>query len=789
MNRLLDRLLGLRGISLDDPAVHVEFARHWPAWVWAFLLLACICGAAWSYWRLVGGRGTRLGLAAARTLLLWLVLCMMAGPQVVKQSERVEKDWVVVMVDRSQSMRIPDAPPRVGSATREEQLRTVLAGAWGTLAALQRDRNVLLLGFDSGAFDLKPLPGAPAGSPLADIGEPHGRRTALARSLEQALRRVASKPVAGVLLLSDGRSSDEVPRALLRQMEARQIPLFAVPLGSPTPVPDWAVARVEAPGAVYLGDLVPVMAEVELRGAASAGSARVELLDAQTGGVLDTKTVAVQPGERHRVLLTAKAAREGRANWSVRVTPEGLDLSRDNDSVPLVMDVADRPIRVLYVDGYPRWEYRYLKNLLVREKSIRSSAMLLSGDKRYIQEGSEPLTSIPRSPAEWAAFDVIVMGDLHPGVFTQEQLSAIRDQVAKRGTGVLWIGGSGATPGAWIGSPLGDLLPFAARGGDGADSGLPAWTRPVLLGAGPAAERYAVLRLGDAPGDPWPQALADPDAGWSSLRFAQRIDPAWLKPTAEVLAVARPIGSGGSEDPGAPLVLTMRYGAGRVVYVGTDEIWRLRYGRGEAMPERFYIPLLRLLARDSLGRSGQRVLLEVSPSPALVDQQVQITLRLVDEALAAGSPRGAMVRVVPEGVPSAQGVTVDLRAEGGQGSVATTFTSAYAPSEPGVYRVEPADAALAGLGLGARLEVILPQDELREPQTDHPLLADLAKHAGGRVLAPEELVQLGTLLPNRQIRVVGAAHVETLWDKPVVWAALILLLGAEWIGRRVIRLS
>ncbi len=112
MNRALDRLFGLRGVSLDDPSVHLELARHWPAWVWAFLIVACVGGAAWSYWRLVGRSAVRGALAVARALVLGLVLWMMAGPQLVKQSERVEKDWVLVLVDRSQSMRIPDGPPR-----------------------------------------------------------------------------------------------------------------------------------------------------------------------------------------------------------------------------------------------------------------------------------------------------------------------------------------------------------------------------------------------------------------------------------------------------------------------------------------------------------------------------------------------------------------------------------------------------------------------------------------------------------------------------------------------------
>src|SRR5262249_55026621 len=123
------------------------------------------------------------------------------------------------------------------------------------------------------------------------------------------------------------------------------------------------------------------------------------------------------------------------------VVPDGHDLSEANNEVTLRLDLVDRPIRVGYFDGYPRWEYRYLKNLLVREGSIRSSIMLLAPDRRFLQEGTDPLLALPRNAQEWGQFDVIIMGDVRPELFSREQLDAMREVVAKRGGGLLWIGG------------------------------------------------------------------------------------------------------------------------------------------------------------------------------------------------------------------------------------------------------------------------------------------------------------------------------------------------------------
>lgn len=807
MSEFLGKLLGLREVSLDDPGVRVEFVREWAPWVWAFVLVAAIVFAGWSYWTLIGSRAVRTILAVARALVLAMVLVMIAGPQLVKQSERVEKDWVVVLVDRSASMKIADAPGPGGTpdsfVTREAQLRTALEAGNPAWKAIQNDRNLLFLGFDAGAYDLesrgsstprtgsstgeKGANGPTPGLPVA-LGEPNGRRTSIARSIEQALRRVASRPVAGLVVLSDGRSDEGVTRPLLRQIEARQVPVYAVALGSPTPIPDFAVLRVEAPPAAFKDDLVPVSVDIDARGLGDTRpNVKVELVDSVTGETLGETATEVKEGVASHVLLTSKAQAAGTAKWTIRVVPPVRDVSSENNSATVAIEVADRPIRVVYFDGYPRWEYRYLKNILVREPTIKSSALLLAGDKRFIQEGSDPLATIPRTAEEWNPFDVIVMGDVRPSLFGEEQLRQIKEQVARRGAGLLWIAGPGSTPTGWFGGPLGDLIPFTpqSRGAAGG-VGMPTWLRPVVITPAPTSDRYAVLRLGGGANDPWPADISNPGVEWSSLRWAQRLETGTLKPTAEVLANATAGDPSSADAESLPLVVTMRYGAGRIIYVATDEIWRLRYGRGEVLPERFYVPLLRLLARTSLGRTGKPAILEVNPSPATVDQRVTITLRVLDESLVASKPGSIRVKVT-----SASGESeVELRPDQTpEGEAPTVFSGVFVPTDPGSQSVTVVDAAFAGLELSSAFVATFQQDELREPQTDHALLRSLVDASGGKMLEGSQLADLGKLLPNRQVRIVGAANVETLWDKPIVWIALMVLLGGEWIGRRLIRLS
>lgn len=780
MSAWLDRMLSLKNLSAGSAGVEFELARPIPGWAWLMIGACCIAWASMTYIRLLGHKGARTGLAMLRTLLLLLIALLLAGPQLVRQNERVEPDWVVMLLDRSASMGVADVEGPDGSRERREtQLRRALASAMKPLADLAHARRVLVLGFDAGVQEL-----AMGEDGSISLAEPAGVRTSLGPALEQALRRVAGRPLAGVVVLSDGRSVEQPTRAQLRPLQSRQVPVIAVPVGSESAPTDFSISRVEAPGLAYVRDLVPVSVTVDRRGG-SAMPARVRLLDRLTGEVLDEQRLPPDATDQHTLTLTAKKDDPGDGDWRVEVLPDLPDLSGENNTGDVRVEIVDRPIRVVYIDGYPRWEYRHLKDILVREPSIRSATMMLAADRRYLQEGTEPLGAIPRSREEWNAIDVIVMGDVRPSLFSEQQLDDLRSMIADRGGGLIWIGGPGYTPGAWRGTPASDLLPFslAADGGSLTAGGPRPWAGPVVMKAAPAAGRYALLQLGESSADPWPGELSDPSLGWTTLRWAQRIEPSMLKPTTEVLATAHSAG-GGNES--APLVMTMRYGAGRVAYVATDETWRYRYGRGQAMMERMWIPLVRLMARESLGRSGKAAVLSASPDQAVSGQQVQITLRLVDQALIEKRPEQVRVRVSRTG-SAGRPTEVTLRPSGWGESAPAVFQGAWSASDPGMYEIEPDEALLADIK--ATVRVSLPEDELRVPQSDHAALAALADATGGIVLPPDRLGELASHLPNRELRLLGQPDVETLWDKPIAWVLLISLLAMEWIGRRLIKLA
>ncbi len=834
------KLIGSPSLKLGQPGVEFGFALGIPPWAWALFALAAVLCAIYAYRKLEGSFAARVALGTFRALLLLLLAVLLAGPRFVKPNETEEKDWVLVLVDRSISMSIADAPSDSPGKrhTREQQLREALAAAEPTFKSLAAERVLVWLGFDSSAYDLPIKPG----SAQPDLTDPLGRRTDLNRAIEQALRRGAARPISGVVLLSDGRASsgDEPSRTLLRRLEAEKIPIIAVPLGSPIGTADLAVRRAAAPRYAFVKDSVPVDVELQRTGPVptSTEPSLVELIDSATGAVLDSRTITWEPPsgrdtskpdgdpveQSQRVTLTTQPGSSGSTKWTVRIRPAAStgasDMVDDNNTADLTIDLVDRPLRVAYFDGYPRWEYRYLKNLLVREQSISAAVMLLASGKRYIQEGTVILDALPHTPEEWNKFDVIILGDVWPGVFTLDQLTQLKERVSVGGAGLIWIGGEGATPGAWRSTPLAELLPFVLPENlsTAHPSGLDTFDDAVVLSPTPAADRLGILRLSDTPApstNSWfPRSLSDPRTGWSQLYWVQKIDPSILKPTAEPLALASPVQGDSADMVGSrPALLTMRYGAGRTIYVATDEIWRWRYGRGELFPERFWIQLVRLLGRESVARSGRPAILEATPDRAVVDQPVRIQITLLDQSLADTNPPSLRVKIKREGQvdgkapapnsgPAPDAIELTLAPEAtdssssGHKPASRVFAATWIPTESGRYQAITDDPTLAAAATGpaaedltARIDVWQPDDEMRRPQTDHPLLTKLAETTGGHVLSPDQLSQLPKYLPNRTLKLAGEPEIHTLWDTPLALLLVVILLTSEWVGRRLLRMA
>lgn len=765
---VVEWILGER-VPEDAQAMVFVFERPVPTWVWFLIVVGACTIGWWSYRRLSAGRSSssrvaRGGLAVLRACAIMLLAVLIAGPSVRFERTRVERDRLIVLLDRSQSLLIEDAP---GGKSRAQQLVGLLETAEPALAAIAKDKEIDFVGFAGGVFSLaRGGDGAAEAGVVPQLGDASGDRTDLDGAIRQGLSRAAGRPVSGVLVVSDGRSIVPVAAETMRRLERDSIKVFTVALGSKDPVGDAAIVSATAPARAFVRDRVPIEVRVDRGG--TEGKLSVRLVDAATGAEIESRPVEDTGAAESVVILDLVTETVGARAVRAELVSERPDLVRENNARSLTVELVDRPIRLLYIEGTSRWEYRYLKNLLLRERDVESSIMLLSADRDFAQEGNMPISRIPRTKEEFGRYDLFIIGDVPSGYFSPEQLAIIRAEVSERGAGLLWIGGDRSTPASWEGTVLADLMPFRPP------LAVEARTGGSLMKPTEAAERLGVLRLSDEP-EGWPAVLNDRSLGWPQLRFVQLVPRARLKPTAETLAEVSGVGAAAQEPSAA--VMRMRFGAGEIVYVATDEIWRWRYGQGERYPERFWVPLVRLLAREALANDDARAVLSVAPARVAPGESVLVSVRFRDEETASMAP--AMVPVEIRDGSGAAVSRIELAREGAEA------TAVFPADRLGSFRAVANDPAFGSSE--APFEVVRADDEMRRGDADHETLAKLAERSGGRALDGEGLRELPALLPLRA-REIDESVLRSIWDTPAAFAILLVLLAAEWTGRRLLRL-
>ena len=774
-------LLGLDRINPNDSSVVFEWASPLPSWLWLAIVIMVLAAAGHTYRRLLGNKAGRMTLAASRCVLLLMIILLLAGPTLVLPRESVEEDRVLLLLDESQSMAVADAPDPASPAariTRADQLRGILTANTATWDELAEDHRLDWLAFSDRIVPLE-SPGA--------LAEPTGPATALRTALTDATLRAAGKPIGGVIIFSDGRSSQTLDASTLAYLGKLGVEVWTVPLGSDQPPLDLAIRRVDAPDRAFVNDTVPITVRIGRNGVDPANPSepaqlnappgtRIRITDQLTSQVLDEQPVT-RLDQPVRLLHTPEAA--GQTTWIVELVTAEPDLAPLNNRASIELELTDRKIRLLYVDAYPRWEYRYLKNLILREPSIESSIMLVSADRDFAQEGTLPLQRLPRTDEEMADFDVIIIGDVPGTFFSSQQQKLIDQQVAQRGAGLMWIAGPQSTPLTYVPTTLAPLLPLGTI--DSARRLQP----PIQPVPTQTAESLGVMRLLD---------LNDPDqtraaATWPDdlppLVWAQAIED--LKPATEVLAF--------DQRSGYPLVMRMRYGGGQTMYVATDETWRWRYGRGELYRQQFWMQMVRLLARGRLQSGvgdGQRAAFTVSRRRVAVNQPVSVELHLADQSLVEAAD--SLTQIAVEITPANSSTGPNRTAQSTQSILLTRtdrtgrFQGQWIPINSGRANLTVTEPILADLGLSEIVTVDRDDAEMRYPAADHDLLKQLAESTGGQSLTPDQISDLPQLIANRASHTTNDIR-EPLTHSPLIYIVFVVLLMIEWIGRRIIGLA
>lgn len=801
-----------------------DMPEAWQVFLIVVLVLA-FAGATYLLEPRTERRPLKVPLAIIRGLLIVMAIGILFRPIQSKETHNVKHGQVVIAIDTSRSMGFLDrekdeavrkataaalgiSTERLRELDRLSRVKLALrqqGGEW--LRKLAEKNRVRLFTFDSSRerlADIEKLregeeaPKAtegedPAGAkdPVADAlaqlegKNAEGQATALGDSLQRILTDLRSERVAGVVLLTDGRSNagSLSADAVAARFGRKGIRIWAVGVGDPDPPRDLSVDDFRAPDVSLAGDILTGSVRVKADGYTEPRDVKVRIeLDDAPVFERDVRVGGSEPTEV-TVEFSAKMGQPGEYTLEARVEPDPDELTADNNRAVRRIRVIDERIKVLYIEGYPRWEYRYLKNALVRDKHMQVQVLLLSADPDFHQEHSEvapPLRRLP-SPEQLLEYHVIILGDVNPEartrtgepVFGPGSFEAIRELVKERAGGLLMISGEQSSPRSYAGTPLEDVLPVVVdpTAGRGMEFSRP-W-RPKLTREGDESD---LMKLDPSFTQEQNRQLWDvtlPDLYW----YVPTDKP---KPQARVLAV-HPRDK--NQNGAYPLVAWHRFGAGTCFWIGFDEAWRWRSGVGDKYHYRFYGQIVRFLSLQSFTRT-KRFFVTTDKTQYGVGEDVRITAEVRDrDSGAQDKPTQDVLVDLPDGTTT----TVTLKAtEGGKPG---EFNGVYKPVHVGPYRahIDPG-AAGSQTEVASRLfEVKLPRLELQEPRMDKEGLERIAQASGGEFVNLADLSKVSIAEVPPEPIPVGRSETE-LWDKPWVFAVFFALLLLEWIGRKVSRL-
>lgn len=785
MQRLIEFMLGLdRDVLGQQGEYSLTFDPVWPlqeylpAAIWNTLLAIAILFSIWAiYRREAGSRRLRIFAGVLRVTLLLLVLAILNRPMLSLTQTREERSVLAVLLDDSMSMQVADAPgasPEQPVSRLDAAKRLLEAESGQLLKRLVAKHELRLYRFAGSAVQVatlsseEQLPGVL--QTLAEL-KPQGQSTRLQNSIEQVAQQLQGQRVAGLVVMTDGR---EMPsQSADGGADAVGVRLFPVPLGGESRVRNVAIRSVAAQDVVFRGDLVSVHARIAVTGADARQEIRVELRN-ENG-------TPMQGVDGREVSATARSVGDGlfdadlvfpakdAGSLGLIVNAPALpgEITNDDNSRSLQIAVLDAKVNLVYVDGYPRWEYRYLKTQMMRDRSVEISTLLTSADPEYLQEGDKPIRYFPTNMDQLMEYDVVLFGDVDPRQFTDPQLQLVRDFVTKKGGGFGMIAGPRYSPQAWRGTPIEQILPVDISITRAEEEAVDAF-RPALTAEGQESPMFRFFADREANERYIREVL--PPLYWFARGVSAR--PAVSEVYAEHPSISGPDGRR------APLLVVGRPGAGRSLFSAIDESWRWRYYTGESIFDTYWLQQIRYLARGR--KVGQRRLSFAAVQPvAEVGEQVQLELRVIDDAVASQLPDALRVEIVDSS--GKRVASEDLQRAGNRKDVYRLLLPAadvgrYMARLPSVAAgIEPAQAAF---------DVIAPRLELSDPSPARSVLSQYAALSDGKVIELDHAQSELLAIPSAA-RIVPVQSNWRMWSSPLLLGLLVLLLTAEWVTRKL----
>jgi uncharacterized membrane protein len=740
------------------------FASGWPVWVLIALVAAAAVLVGVNIWRRRAGlapvRAVVLGTLQAALIAALLVLAW--RPALVTQTLRPQENTVAVLLDTSGSMLYGD-----GDESRLQQAVESLAD--GALPALQSSFEVNLYSFADQLVELPSLDQVPAPGAVTHIGD----------ALLDVLRGAQSGAIAAVVLVTDGAdNSNDFDAAAIAEIASFGVPVHTVGVGAETMPGDLEIEEVELPSVGLAGSTVSAQISIRHSGAALAqlkvydGDAIIasEALQLPASTGVTTRWVDIEVGQA--------GVRDLR--FSLDALPGETNVVNNSRMRP--MEVPEQRRHILYIEGEPRWEYKFIRRAIDENPAVRVASLLKTTPNKFYRQGVESpdelVNGFPTDELELFRYDAVMIGSFEAAALSAEQHDMIREFVGRRGGSLLMLGGRrGLTDGGWGPTSVAEVLPVRLPELDG-----PSFVRePARARLAPAGRTSAMTRL--APTD---EANEAEWGGMPDLADFQTLGA--LKPGAETLLEAE---FGGRTEP---LLVHQRYGLGHAYVLATGGTWRwqMQLPHEDQRHETFWRQLLQAAATTA----PQPVTL-TSDSVFYGDEST-VTLRaeVRDEKYQPAADAVVTVEVSDGMGPP---TTLEMTPVAGKRGL---YEATYETTHTGVFRFEAvattaADSAVAAGDeaapaaaaeeLGRARFAVRREDGVIEHyrvQQNRPLLERLAAATGGRYFAAADVSRLPEAVSFSEAGSVER-QVLDLWNIPAVFLLLLALKAGEWLLRLV----
>ena len=710
-------------------------------------MFALVCVLAWNAWQRSGFRKSILGLELLRVGLVTAALFLLFQPETVQEFVPSNKPAVAILGDQSISMTTRDAgiedSGNVPLRTRGEAINPLMdPDTWSEL----EDRLAIKLtefasGKDSNASDLH-------------------------AALDAAMKE--NPNLRAVVLASDGDwNSGKPPVEAAMRMRLKQIPILGYPVGSATRLPDIDLLSFDVPTFGVVGK--PVRLPFTIESSLPRDFNTIVTVEGSDGTKV-TKELRIAAMGRTTDALLWKPDKIGDYTLTMEVPQNGEERITDNNKRVAPIAVREEKLKVLVVEAFPRWEYRYLRNALSRDPGVEVSCLLFhpglskvgGGNKDYIQ-------TFPEALEDLAQYDVVFLGDVGvmEGQLTEEQCRLLVGLVEQQASGLVFMPG-------WKGygldladTELDKLLPVvydkSQPGGWGSRT-------PSHFALTEMGRRSLLTKLADTQDD---NIMV-----WENLPGFQWYAPVIrAKAGTDVLAVHE---ESSNEYGRVPLLVTRTFGAGKVLFMGTDGAWRWRRGVEDLYHYRFWGQVVRWMAYQRNMAKGESIRFYYTPEQPQVRQTIALKANVME---ASGEPLSQGVVNARITAPSGRTETVRMKIAGDEWGA---FAGAFTPKEPGthdvVLRCNEADATLEATLFvqGATLE------QIGKPSRPE-ILDELARVSQGKILknaSVEDVIKAVSQVPEppTQLRRVQ------LWSHPLTAFLFVTLLAVFWVGRKMVGL-